>query len=58
LANPFADTGAVFRFDALAISQNLIDVFFLLVLLKFKRRVMAHRVAAAHRKQETGRRQG
>jgi hypothetical protein len=58
LADPFADAGALFRLDALAISQNLIDVFFLLVLLKFKRRVMAHCVAAAHREQETGRRQG
>jgi hypothetical protein len=28
LAGPFADTGALFRLDALAISQNLIDVFF------------------------------
>ena len=41
LADPFADTSALFRFDALAISQNLIDVLFLLVLLKFKRRVSA-----------------
>ena len=40
LAGPFADTGALFRLDALAISQNLIDVFFLLVLLKFERRAM------------------
>jgi hypothetical protein len=58
LADPFSDTGALFRFDALAISQNLIDVFFLLVLLKFKRRVIAHCVAAAQREQEIGRRQG
>jgi hypothetical protein len=28
LADPFSDTGALFRFDALAVSKNLIDVFF------------------------------
>jgi hypothetical protein len=37
LADPFSDTGALSRFDALAVSKNLIDVFFLLVLLQFKR---------------------
>jgi hypothetical protein len=58
LADPFAYTGALFRLDALAISQNLIDVFFLFVLLKFERRAMARCVAAAHREHETGRRQG
>ena len=30
LADPFSDTGALFRFDALAVSKNLIDVFFFL----------------------------
>ena len=54
LADPFADTGALFRFDALAISQNLIDVFYLLVLLKFKRRCHSTRRSAALCEQETG----
>src|SRR6185503_5918844 len=58
LAGPFANTGALFRLDALAISQNLVDVFVLFVLLKFERRVMARCAATAHREQETGRRQG
>ena len=37
LADPFADTGALLRFDALAIGQNLIDILFLLVFLEFVR---------------------
>ena len=35
LADPFSDTGALFRFDALAVSKNLIILSF--VLLQFKR---------------------
>src|SRR6478735_161241 len=58
LADPFAYTRALFRLDALAIGQNLIDVFRLVILLEFKRRITAHRVAAACRNQKTDRRQG